>query len=229
MYLENRYIFFVNKLYIIFTDGYINAIIILRKVKSMEVSMGKLKVYTLYAKVEGSQDDMYTINDGINKELKRGQILMYDDEFEKLDFMTSSYSSFDEINTTFQNLHNSTKNMSHPIIFVDELNSDMNIEKNLFYTTDVVYAEDAKELEDRENIKYWLFDYLFNNSENISDFRVIRDIYENVKNYYKTGHIGFWVNKAVEIYLVNEGYKGYREAYFKLKELDPERKYKKEK
>ena len=183
--------------------------------------MEKNKIYALYAKVEGTPDEEYTINDGINEYLKRGQTIFYHETLKGLDTLTSKYTSFGDINQTFQSLYNSTKNMRYPVIYADEINN--NGQENMFYTTDVVYYEDAKELENEFSIEQWLLDYLKSNPENIKKFRIIGQIYEDVKNYYKTGNVEFWINKTVSIYITKEGYKGYREAYFKLKELDPER------
>lgn len=178
----------------------------------------KEKIYTLYAKLEGTPTINYTVDEGRNNEHKRGQELMSytATSFEDLDRMTSQFTSFDDLNKTFKNMYNSTKNLYNPIIFVDEDEKC----KNANFTFYVVYAEDFIQLKNREGIRSWLLEYLTNNPDNITCFLGLSEIGSHLLQKYPYKNRLDIVNIAINIYFENEKYDRYREAYFKLKELD---------
>lgn len=181
--------------------------------------MEKEIVYNLYVTVEGTETEKYSEIEKLNSERKRGHNLMQNSSLEALDKMTSKFISIQDLNDELNKLYNANKKIYAPIIYCDEI--DENEEKGIFYTDNIVYAEDLLYLENKREIEKWLIRYICQNpKEHIQNFRIIPTIYDNIKEHYKDRNELFWVEKTIQKYIETMGYQGYREAYFTLKELD---------
>jgi len=180
----------------------------------------KKKNYGLYVKVEGVYH--YPLNEAVKEDGKRPHNLMNASLIEELDDMTAGFESFEEMNQIFKEVvYNDDKNMYEPIIIVDKDETDR--EKS-YVISDIVYAKDKIEIENKDNLKEWLTDYLKNNNQHISLFRGINEIYDRIskKPEYRNKSIDSLIEMTVYAYLVESGYnyKKRREAYFTLKYLD---------
>lgn len=179
--------------------------------------MEEKEMYGLYVQVENSGSKVYPPYEGKNDDKKRGHLLMFHETMEGLDRLTSKFTSFQEINQAFKEIYNSDKNMYRPIIYVDKNIEDLS---KSYYLTKVVYEDDFKELQNRDSIKEWLLDYLKSHPENIEHFGLLRNFYVNTKKTAPIKSVEYSLTIAVNRYLQQEGYIGYRESYFNLKEFD---------
>lgn len=188
--------------------------------------MEKERTYTLYVSVEGTEIKEYNEMEKLKDERKRGHNLMQNSSLEALDKMTSNFISIQDLNDELNELYNVNKKIYAPIIYCDEI--DKNEEKGIFYTDNIVYAEDFAYLENKREIEKWLIRYICQNpKEHIQNFRIIPTIYDNIKEHYKNRNELFWIEKTIQKYIETMGYQGYREAYFALKELEPPKAEKK--
>ena len=182
--------------------------------------MEKEKIYNLYVTVEGTETEKYSEIVKLNDESKRGHNLMQNSSLEALDKMTSNFTSIQDLNEQLNELYNANKKIYATTIYCDEINE--NEEKGIFYTDNIVYAEDFVYLENKKEIEKWLIRYICQNpKEHIENFRVIPTIYASIKGHYENRTELFWIEKTVQKYIETMGYQGYREAYFTLKKLDP--------
>lgn len=186
--------------------------------------MNKQKTYTLYAKIYGSKEPEYTLDEMIHsseKEQKRGLMLMSRERIEDLDRLTDDYLSEEDLLLSYtEEVYGKKVPLYDPVIIVDKHPTDRSKSYAIF---DIVFADDREALKDKENIRMWLLDYLKNNPEDISKFRGIKDIYENLKNKYGKSNEEYLINTTVLIYLEEDNYKRYREAYFTLKKLESQK------
>lgn len=176
-----------------------------------------MKTYGLYVKVEGSSNLRFTLEESLRDDRKRNQLLMDSHLIEDLDRMTSKFTSFRDLIEAFQEVNNTNKSIYEPVIIVDKDEIDRSRSYPLF---DIVYTDDQEMLNNKDSIRTWLLEYLINNPNDIKEFRGIKDIYQNVREKYKDRNINYLINITILIYFENHNYKRYREAYFKLKELD---------
>ena len=180
--------------------------------------MSKYKMYTLYAKVEGSFCADYTVSEAVLDDIKRGQELMSGNLIEDLDRQTAFYASEEDLLESYpEEVFGENIRIYEPVIIVDKHISDRSKSYPIF---DIVYEKEAKDLLERENIRIWLSDYLKNNPSDIEKFRGIRDIFENVKKKYWNRSIEELIDITVFVYFEDDNYKRYREAYFGLKKLE---------
>lgn len=183
--------------------------------------MKKQKTYSLYAKIYGSNEPEYTLDEIIHsseEERKRGLMLMFGERIEDIDRLTDDYLSEEELLLSYmEEVYGKKIPLYDPVIIVDKHPTDRSKSYAIF---DIVFADDAEALKDKKNIKEWLLDYLQKNPEDVNKFRGIKDIYENVKKKYANRNEEYLINITVLIYFEENNYKRYREAYFKLKELD---------
>ena len=179
-----------------------------------------MKKYGLYAKVEGTESSKYSHTEGLSDPKKRQQCLMEYQDLEELDDMTSRYDSFEELNDEFKEVYESTRDLYAPVIIVDKNNIESD---DSYIIEDIVFAKDKQEIARKDNIRDWLLDYLLNNPHDINKFRGLKDIYINLQAKNKDHSIEYLINVTVNIYFKEHKYKRYRQAYFKLKELDYQR------
>ena len=180
--------------------------------------MAKYKMHTLYAKIEGSKNSKFSFEESLRDDTKRQQSLMSGHLIEDLDRLTSQYESMEELLTSYpEEVWDADICIYEPVIIVDKHEFDRS---KSYYITDIVYTKDARELQNMDNIKNWLLDYLLNNPNDIREFRGIKDIYDNLVIAYRDSSIEQLINMSVFVYFKGNNYKKYREAYFKLKELD---------
>lgn len=183
------------------------------------------KIYTLYAKIAGSRNSKYSFEESLREDSKRQQVLMSGSLIEELDRLTAKYESIEDLLVSYPEEVWDTKiNLYDLVIIVDKDKVDRS---KSYYISDIVFARDAKELENRDNIKCWLLDYLMKNHGDIKEFRGIRDIYKILIKSYSDYSISNLINMTVLVYFKDNNYKRYREAYFKLRELDYKRVKKK--
>lgn len=183
--------------------------------------MGKYKNYTLYAKIEGRNCEKYTVLEAVHEDRKRGLELMSGHLIEDLDRMTSKYESYEDLLLSYPlEVYGEYFKIYEPVIIVDKDEQDR---KKSYAIYEIVFAQDALEIADRNNIRIWLLDFLQNNPERILEFRGIGDIYTNMKRKYPSMGTAELINNTVRKYFEDNNYKRYREAYFRLKELDYKR------
>ena len=183
--------------------------------------MGKHKTYTLYAKIEGSYNSKYTFEDSLRDDRKRQQELMSGNLIEELDRLTAKYESSEDLLVSYpEEVFGKKINLYEPVIIVDKDEVDRS---KSYYISDIVFARDARELQNKDNIKSWLLDYLIKNPRDIKEFRGVKDIYENLGKSYSNKSIGYLINMTILVYFRDNNYKRYRETYFKLIELDYKR------
>lgn len=187
--------------------------------------MAKYKMHTLYAKIEGSNNSKYSFEESLMDDKKRQQPLMSGKMIEDLDKLTSKYESSEDLLSSYPvEVWDTNIRMCDPIIIVDKDEFDRS---NSYYISDIVFAKDAVELLNRDNIKGWLLDYLLKNPNDVKAFRGIKEIYEHLLKVYSDKSVGYIINMTVLAYFKGDNYKKYREAYFTLKELDYKRVKKK--
>ena len=180
--------------------------------------MAKYKMYTLYAKIEGHKSSRYTLEEALKEESKRPQSLMTGSLIEELDKLTARYESYLDLLESYpEEVFGQPLILYDPVIIVDK---DIEDKSKSYPIFDIVFKEDQRELENRDNIRNWLLDFLLNNPERVTDFRGIKDIYENVEKKYKEKSIEYLIRITILTYLEDNNYKRYREAYFTLKKLD---------
>lgn len=183
--------------------------------------MAKYKMHTLYAKIEGSNNSKYTLEESLRDDKKRQQSLMSGKLIEDLDRLTSKYESVEDLLLSYpEEVWDTQINMYEPVIIVDKNEFDRS---KSYYIPDIVFEKDAIELQNRDNIKGWLLDYLLNNPNDIKEFRGVKDIYDNLEKANRDKSIEYLINITIMVYFKENNYKRYREAYFKLKELDYKR------
>ena len=183
--------------------------------------MLKYKLHTLYAKIEGANNSKYSFEESLRNDTKRQQPLMSGQMIEDLDKLTSKYESAEDLLISYpKEVWDADVFIYEPIIIVDKDEFDRS---KSYYITDIVFAKDKVELQNKDYIKRWLLDYLLNNPHDIKEFRGIKEIYENLSKTYSDKSIGYIINMTVMVYFKGNNYKKYREAYFTLKKLDYKR------
>lgn len=180
-----------------------------------------MRTYSLDVKMKGNSTPFYTLEDSLKDRTKR-RSLMIGETIEELDRLTGLFSSFEEMNFEFKSAYNSNKDMFDPLIIVDVDDKDLSKSYAIF---DIVYENDKKELDNPDNIRLWLIEYLKQNPQNITRFKGIRNIYKNkyVEEFEKGIVTEDIINRVVLSYLRNYSYKKYRDVYFTLKRLDKSR------
>lgn len=183
--------------------------------------MAKYKMHTLYAKIEGSNNSKYSFEESLRDDKKRQQALMSGRLIEDLDRLTSKYESSEDLLMSYpQEVWDTDIHMYDPVILVDKDEFDRS---KSYYITDIVFARDRVELQNKDNIKGWLLDYLIKNPNDIKEFRGVKEIYESLKKTYSDKSIGYIINITILAYFKGNNYKKYREAYFTLKQLNNKR------
>jgi len=177
-----------------------------------------MRMYSLDVKTKDTKIPFYTLEDSLRDKSKR-RSLMEGLTIEELDSHTAVFPSFEVMNQEFKELYQSKYDMYDPIIIVDVDDNDLGKSYAIF---DIVYEEDKKILDNRDNIKLWVLEYLRNNPNDISRFRGIRNIYQNkYSDEFKTGIVNEDIIRRIVLgYFENESYKKYRDVYFELKKLD---------
>lgn len=177
-----------------------------------------MRLYSLDVKFKGSSTPFYTLESSLRDRRKRGT-LMARETIQELDKLTALFDSFEDLNEEFKTVHGSNKDMFDPLIIVDVDEKDLSKSYAIF---DIVYSADKKQLDDPDNIKLWLLEYLKKNPKDISRFKGIRNIYGNkyVEEFEKGIVTEDMINRIVLSYLSNPTYKKYRDIYFTLKRLD---------
>jgi hypothetical protein len=182
--------------------------------------MAKYKSYTLYAKIEGSHNSKYTLEESLMDDAKRQQALMSGKLIEDLDRLTSKYESIEDLLSSYpEEVWDIAVKMYEPVIIVDKYETDR---KKSYYITDIVFAGDAIELQKIDNIKRWLSEFLLNNPYLVEEFRGIREIFNNLTLSHNV-NVEDLIDMTVYSYFKDNNYKKYREIYFKLKKLDYKR------
>lgn len=178
--------------------------------------------FNLYVDVEGANTEKYSEMAKKDSRSIRGHNLMSNTSFKELDKMTSYFTSLQDLSDALNELYNTDKRISNPVIYCDE--QDEGKEKCIFYTKDIAFQEDFFYLNNEKEIEKWLIKYISKDpKENITKFRVLSSIYANKKPYYSERNEQELIQSTVNRYIETMGYQGYREAYFTLKELEPER------
>jgi len=146
---------------------------------------------------------------------------MYGHLIEDLDKLTANFKSIEDLLKSYpEEVYGENVLLYDPVIIVDKDETDLSKSYPIY---EIVFSKDAEELKNKNNIKIWLLEYLTNNVNDISKFRGINEIYDNLQKKYPTMAMLDLINNTVKIYFKEENYKRYREAYFKLKELDYKR------
>lgn len=176
-----------------------------------------MRTFSLTARRK-DQTSFHTLEEQLRDNSKR-RVIMMGETIEELDKLTAMFPSFERLNKELKEAHNSSIDACDPIIIVDPDDTDLSKSYAIF---DIVYEEDKKILDDRDNIKLWLLEYLKQNPEDISRFKGIRNIYQNkYTDEFKKGIVNEDIIKRIVLgYFENEGYKKYRDIYFELKNLD---------
>ena len=178
----------------------------------------KFKMYTLYAKIYGTDSSKYTIEESLRDDSKRKQVLMFGEKIEDLDKITDDYESVEDLLESYpKEVYGQSFLLYDPVIIVDK---DMTDREKSYAIYDIVFREDAEALKNRKAIKEELQDYLIENPEEIEKFRGINKIYGNLRQKYPSMGILPLINNTLKIYFEGDNYKRYREVYFKLKELN---------
>lgn len=183
--------------------------------------MTKYKMHTLYARIEGSHNSKYSLEESLMDDEKRQQVLMSGELIEDLDKLTSKYESIEDLLVSYpEEVWNTKVNIYEPIIIVDKDEVDRS---KSYYITDIVFAKDAIELQKMDNIKRWLSEFLLNNPYAIKEFRGIKEIFNNLIQSHMNRNVEDLINMTIYSYFRDNNYKRYREVYFKLKQLDYKR------
>lgn len=183
--------------------------------------MTKYKSYTLYAKIEGSHNSKYSLEESLRNDTKRQQALMSAKLVEDLDRLTSKYESIEDLLSSYpKEVWDIEVNLYEPVIIVDKDETDRS---KSYYITDIVFANDEIELQKMDNIKRWLSEFLLNHPQKIKAFRGLREIFNTLIQSYPNRNIENLIKMTIYSYFKDNNYKKYRETYFKLKELDYKR------
>lgn len=157
----------------------------------------KYKMYTLYAKIVGSYNERYTIDEALRDDRKRQQTLMSGSRIEDIDKLTDDYESIEELLDSYpEEVLGKKLTLYEPIIIVDKHITDRSKSYEIY---DIVFREDAQALKERNAIREEVRNYLMNNPDELK-----------IKNYPQERNKFRGISKN-------------REAYFTLKYLNPER------
>lgn len=178
----------------------------------------KFKMYTLYAKIYGTDSSKYTIEESLRDDSKRQQVLMFSKTIEDLDKLTDDYESAQDLLDSYpKEVYGQSLFLYEPVIIVDK---DMTDREKSYAIYDIVFKDDAEALKNKKAIKEELQDYLIEYPEKIEKFRGINKIYGNLRHKYPSMGILPLINITLKIYFESDNYKRYREVYFKLKKLN---------
>lgn len=184
----------------------------------------KYKMYTLYASLTTQDIYKYSLKEVIKStesEGKRGLALMYAENIEDLDALTDQYESADDLLSSFiEEVYGEKAILYNPMIIVDKDPIDR---KKSYAITDIAFKGDYTAIQNVNNIRSEVESYLKENPNNVIKFRGMNKIYENLRNNYPNMGQQTLIDNAIRIYFEGDNYKRSREAYFKLKELNPER------
>ena len=192
----------------------------------IKVEKEKYKMYSLYANLSYEDIYKYTPEEmakSVEKDGKRGLLLMSGEKIEYLDNMTANYDSMDDLlNSYVEEVYGEKKPLFNPMIIVDKDPKDRN---KSYIIPDIVFKEDKIEIEKKDNLKEWVTDYLRKNNNDIRYFRGINQIYKNISEKHPNEKIEKLIEMTMFEYFVvsNYNYKRRREAYFTVKSLDQER------
>lgn len=192
----------------------------------------KYKMYSLYASLSYEDACKYTAYERAkakDRENKRGLLLMYGERIEYLDSLTSNYESMNDLLSSYtEEVYGKKTMLYNPMIIVDK---DPEKRDKSYTIDEIVFKDDAIALKDTRNIREQLKEYLLNNpgelvikkEPEVNCFRGISKISTNIKNKYPGINLMSLVEGTLNKYFENDNYKRYREAYFTLKKLLPER------
>ena len=154
---------------------------------------------------------------------------MYGERIEYLDSLTSNYESMNDLLSSYtEEVYGKKTMLYNPMIIVDK---DPEKRDKSYTIDEIVFKDDAIALKDTRNIREQLKEYLLNNpgelvikkEPEVNCFRGISKISTNIKNKYPGINLMSLVEGTLNKYFENDNYKRYREAYFTLKKLLPER------
>lgn len=174
-----------------------------------------MKLYSLYCNVEGIKE--YPIHEAIKNDLKRGHNITIGERIEEIDSLTACFTSTRDLNEGLNEAHGVEKRIYNPLIYVDKDEKDRS---KSYVIEDIVYEEDKKYLDNREDIKNRTFIYLLNNPNSRTAFRGIIKIYNETYKNNPYMDLNSILKYAINKYFSGLNYKCCREAYFTLKNLN---------
>ena len=81
----------------------------------------KFKMYTLYAKIYGTDSSKYTIEESLRDDSKRQQVLMFSKTIEDLDKLTDDYESAQDLLDSYpKEVYGQSLFLYEPVIIVDK-------------------------------------------------------------------------------------------------------------
>ena len=137
---------------------------------------------------------------------------------EEIDSFTSAFSSFQEINSCYNN------KFQNIFIITNIIGQSINI---TFKTNYIVYASDKKKLEESHFLETWIIEYLTSNPSHIIYFKNINKLKK--ENFYDYPIDKDIIANIVSLYLQESDYHELRDTYFILKKLDKNKKLNKSK
>lgn len=192
----------------------------------------KYKMYTLYAKIPGSNNEKYTIEESIKNDSKRQYEIFSEKQIEDLDAMTAIYDSIDDLlETCIEERYGQKIRLYEPVIIVDKHITDRSKSYDLY---EFVFKEDYQNLKDTKKIREEVREYLFNNPKELeiskdkkepNRFRGLCNISTNIRKKWPNIGLVPLIDGTLSEYFKEDNYKRYREAYFVLKKIYPEREY----
>lgn len=195
----------------------------------------KKKIYTLYAKIPGTAHQNYTIEDALKDETKRGLALFSGEQIEELDYITKNYDSLDDFLESYMEEYYGEKlRLYAPVIIVDKFKDN---KKDTYAIYEFVFKDEYKELQDIKKIRDDVESYLIANPDELrvsmkpyrnihNQFRGLCNISTNIKKKHPNIGDRDLITYTLNEYFKNDNAKRYREAYFTLKRIYPEREMK---
>lgn len=149
---------------------------------------------------------------------KERNILIEGESLEDIDRRTALFSNFADIQEELNMFHT---DKDAGVIIVDYDINDLS--KSKIMRSDIVYMDDKKQLDNRDNIRLWALEYLRNNPYHIREFDGIMATFKNLFGSDDSNYTNDKVVYAVSAYFNNASYCDYRDVYFVLKYLNPPR------
>ena len=192
----------------------------------------KSKKYTFYATIPGSVNEQYKIEEALRNDEKRGLELFSGEQIEDLDYITKNYDSLDDfLESYIEECYGKKIRLYNPVIIVDKHETDRSKSYAIY---EFVFKNEYDELQDIKKIREDVESYLIANPDELTismkpypyannQFRGLCNISTNIKKKYPNIGNRDLITYTLNEYFKNDNIKRYREAYFTLKRIYPER------
>jgi len=150
----------------------------------------------------------------VRYDIRKRNVLIEGQSLEEVDKRTALFPSFKELEEEINQIKGPN---NAAIIIIDEGN-----ELGTGIISDIVYSEDIKEIDNRDNIRQWTIEHLKKYPIDLVNFE---GIYATYKTNYGIDDREYTEEKLINTvyaYFNNAGYKKYRDVYFELIALSPE-------